>query len=600
METMDLDYYDHFVGRTLCIVDQRHQIDGPDRPMSLVKAAARFHLQNLHPAPGAALHRPPPPIGYNQVSLLPAQLQRVMIGCVASACHLLAAQPPRLKLHDGEAWRWRTFILVRVLAGYTRRVQRTVVDYRAAAAARIERHNRYGRYIDDMSRIGIDSAVFRDHIIANPSWVCAKARGRTPLMIAADHGLVDCCRFAIDAGADVNTRDSGEGTLGCTALHAAANMGHVDVCRLLVASGADATLSCKHCTLLFHAVSNGHLDVCRYLVEQGADVNFKYPVDESRGWPPAKSAMCIAIQRGGFDVLRYLVGAGADVSAGCCDATTPLSFAASQGTLDMCRYLLDVGADVNAAGDGIPALHKAACRAREETCVDVCRLLVQRGADVNARDEEGRTALHMSAEHLYIRNNVECCRFLIEAGADIKAEDDAHRTVMHVVAKHGQVQMCRYLVDIGANVNAKSCHGTPLHVALVCSDMENGMAQLLVESGADVYAVDDKGRTLLHAACGRSLSLPARARFAVEAGVGINAVDHDGCTALLLAAKEGNLEIVQYLVEAGADVEATDNSGATAFEYASKAFIFEWGRSIQIYLRNIGAPAPEKFRMRGT
>ena len=136
METQDLEYYDHFVGRTLCIADGPHQIDGPSTPMALV-AAARFYLQNPYPAPGAALHQPPPPIRYNHVSLLPAQLQRVKLGCVASVCHRLAAQPAKLKLHNGDAWRRRKFILARVLAGYTGRIQRTVVDYRAAAAARI-------------------------------------------------------------------------------------------------------------------------------------------------------------------------------------------------------------------------------------------------------------------------------------------------------------------------------------------------------------------------------------------------------------------------------------------------------------------------------
>ena len=203
----------------------------------------------------------------------------------------------------------------------------------------------------------------------------------------------------------------------------------------------------------------------------------------------------------------------------------------------------------------------------------------------------------MSAQHLYTQNNVECCRFLVEAGADVKAEDDERRTVLHVAAQYRQVEVCRYLIEIGLDVNAKSRRGTPLHLFLSEAsgvDLKNGIAQLLLECGADVRAVDDEGCTALHAAC--SHNNPARHRFLVEAGADINAVNQDGCTALHLAAKEGHLETVQYLVEAGADVKATDCSGATVFEYASKCFIYEWGRRIQSYLRNVGAPVPEKFR----
>jgi ankyrin repeat protein len=586
-ETLDLEYYDHFVGRTLCIVDERHQIDGPSRPMVLVKSAARFYLQNPNPAPEAALHQPPPPIGYNQASLLPAQLQRVMIGCVASACHRLAAQPARLKVHDGMAWRRRTCILVRVLAGYFGRIRRTVVDYRAAAASRIQGCN---KYMDDIYHRGIDSAVFRDHIIANPLWAHAReTRGlrHTALMLSAYHGRVDCCRFAIDAGADVDTR----GENCCTALHVAADRGHVDVCRLLVALGADITLTCRYCasagggTLLDHAVRNGHVDVCRYLVELGADVN---------------DSLFHAIQRNHLDVLRYLVSAGADVSACCCRGTTPLSWAASIGQLDMCRYLLDVGADVNAAGDNTPALHLAA----QELYFDVCRFLVQNGADVNARDEEGSTALHKSASfcHNTTQSNIELCRFLIEAGANINAQDDEGTTVLHVAIRHWRIEVCRYLLDIGVDVNAKSCHGTPLHVcASEGGDMKDSMLQLLLDAGADVHAVNDNGRTALHAASDIHYYNPrivaTTVVILVKAGAAVNAVDQDGSTALLLAAKKGMIANVRYLVEAGADVKATNNSGATAFELASKTMMHEWGKDIQCYLRSVGAPVPEKFSM---
>jgi ankyrin repeat protein len=365
-----------------------------------------------------------------------------------------------------------------------------VVYYRAAAAARIQGCN---KYIDEMHHQGINPAVFQDHIIAKPSWAHARETcglKHTALMLSAYHGRVDCCRFAIDNGADVDTR----GKKCCTAFHVAADRGHIDVCHLLVASGADTTLTCEFCapdgggTLLDHAVGNGHVDVSRYVVELGAGVN---------------DSLFYAVGFDHLDVLRYLVSAGADVRACFCNGDTPLSMTALRGTLDMCRFLLHVGAEINAAGGEMSALHWAA----QEHRVDVCRFLVQNGADVNARDVEGRPALHKSAWRCQwvSEHNIELCRLFIEAGANINAKNDEGATALHVAVKRGRIEVCRYLLDIGADVNAKSCHGTPLHTCAEFgqSDMKDGVLQLLFDSGADVHAVNDQGRTALHTACDR-------------------------------------------------------------------------------------------------
>ena len=131
--------------------------------------------------------------------------------------------------------------------------------------------------------------------------------------------------------------------------------------------------------------------------------------------------------------------------------------------------------------------------------------------------------------------------------------------------------------------------------------MKDGVLQLLFDSGADVHAVNDQGRTALHTACDRYYYDPrvvnTTVAFLVKAGAAVNAVDHDGSTALLLSAKAGMIENVRYLVEAGADVKATDKSGATALELASKCHMYLWGRTIQGYLLRVCAPMPENFRM---
>ena len=125
--------------------------------------------------------------------------------------------------------------------------------------------------------------------------------------------------------------------------------------------------------------------------------------------------------------------------------------------------------------------------------------------------------------------------------------------------------------------------------------MKDGVLQLLFDSGIDVHAVNDKGRTALHTAAHIRYYDPrivsTTIAFLVKAGARVRAVDHDGYTALLLATEAGMVANVRSLVESGADVNETNNSGATAFELASKCFVYERGKEIQRYLRSVGAGA---------
>ncbi len=109
-------------------------------------------------------------------------------------------------------------------------------------------------------------------------------------------------------------------------------------------------------------------------------------------------------------------------------------------------------------------------------------------------------------------------------------------------------------IAAGADVNSPgTLHGTtPLHVAASYSGLN--IVKTLVKYGADVLAVDDVGRTILHAAAQggdaavvRFLLTPCRDL--------VNMTDNDGRTALYYAVRANSLAAVKTLVAAGADVE---------------------------------------------
>lgn len=55
---------------------------------------------------------------------------------------------------------------------------------------------------------------------------------------------------------------------------------------------------------------------------------------------------------------------------------------------------------------------------------------------------------------------------------------------------------------------------------------------------------------------------------AINNGSDLNETDEDGITALHAAARDGNIEIVQFLIDLGADKKLPDNKGMLPFDFA--------------------------------
>jgi ankyrin repeat protein len=107
--------------------------------------------------------------------------------------------------------------------------------------------------------------------------------------------------------------------------------------------------------------------------------------------------------------------------------------------------------------------------------------------------------------------------------------------------------------------------------------------KFLVETcGANTEVTDNIGRRPLHFAADRDLGAKGAVLVEVLAANGANleARDYLGDTALHVAVRKGNSEVVRALLEAGADVVATNDKGITSLQMAGdgemSGLVEEW------------------------
>ncbi|XP_053423821.1 ankyrin repeat and SAM domain-containing protein 6 isoform X3 [Nycticebus coucang] len=370
--------------------------------------------------------------------------------------------------------------------------------------------------------------------------------------------------------------------------------------------------------LLLRACDQGDTETARRLLEPGTAEPAERSAEPEGGAEPAEAEAA----------GPRAAAAGAPVPVDCSDeaGNTALQFAAAGGHEPLVRFLLRRGASVNSRNHyGWSALMQAARFGH----VNVTHLLVDHGADINAQNRLGASVLTVASRggHLGV------VKLLLEAGAFVdhpnpsgeppgvgtSRDEPLDITALMAAIQHGHEAVVRLLMEWGADPNyaARTVGWSPLMLAALTGRL--GMAQLLVEKGANPdhlsvlektafeVALDHKHRDLVdyldplttirpktdeekrrpdifHALKMGNFQLVKE--IADEEPNHVNLVNGDGATPLMLAAVMGQLPLVQLLVERHADVDKQDSvHGWTALMQAT----YHGNKEIVKYLLNQGA-----------
>jgi ankyrin repeat protein len=222
--------------------------------------------------------------------------------------------------------------------------------------------------------------------------------------------------------------------------------------------------------------------------------------------------------------------------------------AAKNADIDALRALLKQGVDVNAASaDGTTALHWASYR----DAVDSADLLIRAGANVNAANDLGATPLWTAS----LNGSAAMVRRLLEAGANPNLALLLGETPLMVASRSGKPLVITQLIDKRANVNARGPRGQTALMWAV-SEQHPDVVKVLLARGADIHARSDVWTEMM--------AVPPHGKPEYN-----RLIPHGGDTALMFAARVGDLASARLLIAAGANVNDADAWGVSAMVLAA-------------------------------
>ncbi len=226
---------------------------------------------------------------------------------------------------------------------------------------------------------------------------------------------------------------------------------------------------------------------------------------------------------------------------------------AMEGNLDGVRWLLSQQVDVNSAqADGMTALHWAAYR----DDLEMAEILLAAKANPEPSTRVGAvTPLILAARN----GSPSLIAALLKAGADPSKAASTGGSPLMAAATAGNVDAVKALVDAGADLNAREKTNGETALMFAAWEDRGDAIRLLIARGAhpgltsfvtllDEPQFDDDG-------------LPIPRRKGQQSG-GSSVMG--GMTALLFAARDGNLAAVKALVESGADINQVSGGDASS------------------------------------
>ncbi|UKZ90608.1 uncharacterized protein TrAFT101_005614 [Trichoderma asperellum] len=392
------------------------------------------------------------------------------------------------------------------------------------------------------------------------------------LLAAASKGKLSALELLVKFGANVND-PSERGRCLLTSIKEEP----IQCLKFLLDSGADIDMQgSSDGTALYKAIGSNRFSLCKLLLERNANVN----AVGGEYYTPLQRT-CI---RGGVPQILHwvetLLERGADPNIRGGELGTALQAVCRHGAAGMIsvvQLLIEHGADVNIRGGLYGSAFNAAASSMSSEAVQIMKLLVDNGAEIDQQgDGELGAALHIACNE----GSTETVRWLLDNGADVNEESGRFATPLQAAVagepwdrEQEVLDIVELLMERGARVNQQGGeYGTALQAAFWKWDADERLRGLLLEHGADVNIKGGKYGSVLAAACGNRQLGVESVRLLLDRGADVNADGGEYGSALIAACVrprgEDAVEMVQLLLDHGANVNTEGGIYGTALAAA--------------------------------
>ncbi|XP_067661962.1 ankyrin repeat domain-containing protein 50-like [Haliotis asinina] len=416
---------------------------------------------------------------------------------------------------------------------------RDVVQLLVTKGANMSLVDRFGINILHSACLGGDVEVVKYVLSQNTLDIDSREQcGRTAVMLAAENGHKDVVELLVDKGADLSLVDETADNV----LHCACRGGDAGVVKYILSKNrVDIDRRGLHeLTPITMARRCKHKEVVELLLSKRADGSLRYYNHINM--------LLSACRKGDMEVVKFILSQNiVDVDSRGPWKKTPVMLAALYGYKEVVELLVEKGANLSLVNDrGRNILHVACLKGRLEVLKYTLSLST---VDINSRDVRQKTPVMTAAES----GQKEVVELLVERGANLSLVCDRGRNILHLACSRGHMEVVKYIlsqniVDINSRVGCKKT------CAMIAGESGyKDVVELLMENGADLSLVCDRGSNILHLACSKGhLEV---VKYVISQNIlDINGKGIQNMTPVMMAAKSGHKEVVQFLVSRGADV----------------------------------------------
>ncbi len=255
---------------------------------------------------------------------------------------------------------------------------------------------------------------------------------------------------------------------------------------------------------IFPVIEAGDVDALRALLDGDPGlVHARHADAELHHWTPLQ----FAAAKGHLGACRLLVERGAEVYTNPMNTYPPVMEAAWNEHPEVVKYFLEEIPEKAAGTNGLGVMINLAAR---RGWAEIVRKHIERDPlSVHQRGWIGDTPLHWPSHNNY----PEIVRMLLDAGAEIEADEINcyGGKPLHWASEHAPASV-KVLLERGANVNSRNQKAdsafygmTPLIMNATQKNDCAEVTELLIAAGADLRAMDAKGKSALAHAQERGL-----------------------------------------------------------------------------------------------